>query len=207
MTPVVLNLLIINGLVFLAWQLLPLEIMKEYFLLFKIKGIPWREYVNYGIDFKPIQIVTHFFSHQDLMHIIFNMYALFLFGTALETTIGSRRFLIQYLVFGLVAGLLITTLDPTANPVLGASAAISGLLVVYAYYYPNTKLGILFLPFQFRAIHFVMGLAAISTVFVVMSFFSDSTGAGISHFGHLMGMVVALVYVNIPRIRKLLMGK
>ena len=204
-TPVVLNLMIINGLVFLAWQLLPVEMMAEYFLLHKVPGIPWRIGAT-GDYFLPIQIVTSFFSHAGLMHFIFNMYALFLFGTAIETTIGSRRFLVQYLIFGLVSGLLICFLDPTPNPVLGASGAISGLLVVYAFHYPNTKLGILFLPFQFRAVHFVMGLAGISLVFVVMSFFENSSGAGISHFGHLMGMVVAFVYLNIPKLRKLLSG-
>ncbi|MEM1000609.1 MAG: rhomboid family intramembrane serine protease [Bacteroidota bacterium] len=206
MTPVVLNLLIINGLVFLLLNLLPEAGLQRYFLLFKVDGIPWRPEINYGIDFMPVQVVTHFFSHANFMHILFNMYALFLFGTALETTLGSRRFLIQYLIFGLVAGLMIALLDPSPNPVLGASAAISGLLVVFAYYYPNTRLGILFLPFQFRAVHFVMGLAAISAFFVVLGIINRDTGAGVSHFGHFMGMVVAFVYVNIPRIRKLLTG-
>ena len=204
-TPVVLNLLIINGLVFLVLNLFPEAGLEEYFLLFKVDGIPWRPEVNWGIEFMPLQVVTHFFSHIDLFHIIFNMYALFLFGTALETTIGSRRFLIQYLTFGLVAGILIATLDPSPNPVLGASAAISGLLVVFAYHYPNTRLGILFLPFQFRAVHFVMGLAAISAFFIIQEFITGEGGT-VSHFGHFMGMVVAFVYVNIPRIRKLLSG-
>lgn len=205
-TPVVLNLMIINGLVFLAWQLLPREIMNEYFLLFKIDGIPWREIKNFPYEFMPLQIVTTFFSHQDVMHIVFNMYALFLFGTAVETTIGSRRFLIQYLVFGIVSGILIAVLDPSANPVLGASTAISGLLVVYAYLFPNSRMGLLFLPFQFKASQFVIGWAVISVGLLIWQTVDPGEGITISHFGHLMGMLVAFVYLNIPKLRKLLSG-
>ena len=205
-SPVVLNLIIINALVFLAWNLVPVEVMNEYFLLFKIKNLPFHETVNWGYSFKPIQIVTHFFSHADLMHIVMNMYALFLFGTALETVLGSKRFLIQYLTFGLLSGILIAVFDPSANPVLGASAAISGLLVVYAYVYPNARLGLLFIPIQFRAVHFVIGLAAISAFFVILEIITGEGGT-ISHFGHFMGMVVAFVYFNFPKVLKKIQGK
>lgn len=206
MTPVVLNLLIINGLVFLAWQLLPADIMYEYFVLWKVPGVPWRTGYT-GENFLPLQIITSFFSQEEVWHLFMNMFVLFQLGTLIETTIGARRFLIQYLVFGLVGGLLVLFLDPSPSPVLGASGAISGLLVVFAYLYPNMKMGLLFLPFRFKVSYFALGWAAFSTIFVVMSFFDPKSGFGISHFGHLMGMVVAFVYVNFPKLRKLAMGK
>lgn len=202
-SPVVLNLLIINGLVFLALNLFPEQLL-GYFRLYKVDNVPFHS--NGPGEFLPLQIVTHFFSHFDVAHMILNMYGLFIFGNALETVIGSRRFLIQYLTFGVFAGVLIAVFDPSPFPVLGASAAISGLLVVFAYVHPNARLGLLFIPIQFRAVHFVMGIAALSAFFVVQELITGQ-GSSISHFGHLMGMLVAFVYVNIPKLRKLVQGK
>src|SRR5882757_9425763 len=99
-TPVVLNLIIINVLVWLA----QLFFDKTYGLTDKIALYPF----NSGL-FKPYQLVTHMFAHAAydpsgnvvFFHILFNMYALWLFGTMLEKVWGPKRFLIFYLVCGL----------------------------------------------------------------------------------------------------------
>ena len=88
---VVKNLIIINVLMFLACQAFPL-------LQSSLEG-----YYFTSQHFKPWQIVTHMFLHADFSHIFFNMYALFLFGTALERFWGAKRFLIYYMVCGIGA--------------------------------------------------------------------------------------------------------
>lgn len=99
MPPVVKNLLIINGLFFLAtisfgsaFQLNLLDVLGLY-----IPGSP---------DFEPYQLVTHMFMHANFSHIFFNMFALWMFGTAIENLVGSQRFLIYYLVTGFGAAVL-----------------------------------------------------------------------------------------------------
>ena len=94
--PVVLNLIIINAIVFLAQMVFdstlgPTAILALY---------PY----DSGL-FKPYQLVTHMFAHGGFLHILFNMYALWLFGTVLERIWGPKKFLIFYLVCGLAAGL------------------------------------------------------------------------------------------------------
>lgn len=96
LTPVVKNIIIINVLMYLACAVIPglQELSAGYYYQ--------------SPNFRPWQIITHMFTHAPLrsgniMHIFFNMYALFLFGSAIERTMGAKRFLIYYLVCGLGA--------------------------------------------------------------------------------------------------------
>lgn len=200
-TPVVLNLLILNGLVFVAWQLLGQSsntFMLEYFLLWKSDLVFARSHFFDGFTFQPVQIVTTFFSHIEIFHILFNMLALVSFGTALESTIGSKRFLIEYLVFGIGAGILIAFLDPSDGPVLGASTAISGLLVSFAMRFPDARLMFFPIPIPLKAIYYVGILAAISGLLIILQFAQPGSkiGGNISHFGHFAGMLVAFIYLK-----------
>ncbi len=96
--PVVKNLLIINGLFFLATKMLPnLQID-----LYSIFGLYYWESPN----FKVWQFVTHMFMHGNTMHLFSNMFSLWMFGTIIENFLGSKRFLIFYIVCGLGASLL-----------------------------------------------------------------------------------------------------
>ncbi len=96
---VVKNLLIINGLVFLATQVLSNSMGFEIHHYF---GLHY-----FGSDyFRPHQLVTHLFMHGGFMHLFSNMFALWMFGTMLENTWGPKRFLIYYILTGLGAALL-----------------------------------------------------------------------------------------------------
>jgi len=95
---VVKNLLIINGLAFLATFLLELQGAN----LVKMFGIHYFD----SPDFRPYQIVTHMFMHGGLTHIFFNMFALWMFGSMLENVWGPKRFLLYYLITGLGAAFL-----------------------------------------------------------------------------------------------------
>ncbi len=147
-------------------------------------------------QFKPLQIITHFFSHSltSLFHIIFNMFVLASFGPILEMVMGQKRFLVFYLFCGVIGGILISLLDPSVAPVVGASGAIFGVMVAFAMYFPKQKLSIMFLPFGFEARWFVPAIGIISLVFVVLQYMGIEAGGPISHFGHLAGMVAAVLF-------------
>lgn len=198
--PVIKNLVIINGIIFifLFWvssQPNMISLM-EYFLLFKSDILISRG--GYSGLFQPLQIVTHFFSHQGIFHIAFNMMALVSLGTGVEYVFGSRRFLEFYLFCGVVGGLIIAFFDPSPSPVLGASGAISGVIVAFAFFFPNEKLSVFFLPpIESRWVAIAIGV--ISLLLVVFQ-----VGGQISHFGHLAGMIAALMYFGIYKLKALL---
>lgn len=205
-TIVVKNLAIINLIVFLVLNLAMIkgyEQILHFFLLFKSNAII--DHGNSGLFgsgdlFQPYQIVTHFFSHIEIWHIAFNMLALISIGSWVERIMGSRRFLEFYLFCGVVGGTMIAFLDPTVGPVLGASGAISGVLLAFALAFPNERLLIFFIPM--KAKYMVGGIAAISLIFVVQSYFTIENSGGVSHFGHLAGMVAAAIYFGFLKLRR-----
>lgn len=216
LTPVVKNLLIINVLVYLALVLLADRIpeLADWFRLCKVNWLGLRtvgadgNYIQqidgefYSTptgpsDFRPIQLLTHFFAHdiRGIMHILFNMLMLFMIGPWVERAIGSKRFLHFYLFSGLVGGVIIAVFDPSAFPVVGASGALSGVLVAFGSLFPNEKMIIFPIPVPIKAINLVWGYAAFS---IVMLLISPNAG-GVSHFGHLAGMIAAVLYYLVRR--------
>lgn len=179
-TPVVLNLIIINTLVFLAQWLLDGQTLwlTEKLLLYS---------PGTGL-FQPYQLVTSMFAHANFFHILFNMYALWLFGAALERTWGPKNFLIFYFACGLAAGIAQMLLVPFGAS-LGASGAIMGLLAAFAYTFPKVEFFIIPIPFPIKAKYLALGYAAIDI-------FGGISGAGgIAHFAHLGGMVMGFILV------------
>lgn len=179
-TPVVLNLIIINALVWLAQVTLDSTL-----------GITGK-LALYPYDwelFSPYQLVTTMFTHGGWMHIIFNMYALWMFGTALEKVWGPKKFLIFYLVCGLAAS--VTQLFLSDSPAVGASGAIMGLLAGFAYLFPNTEFFILPLPFPIKAKYMVAIYAAIDLFGGIHPGKADN----IAHFAHLGGLVMGFILV------------
>lgn len=199
-TTVVLNLLIINALVFLATSLH--ENWLQYFLLFKTDLFQIRQNLGlsaYGPEFfEPIQLITYFFSHASFLHLLFNSLALISIGSMVELSMGTRKFLQFYLFVGIMGGIIITFLDPSPNPVLGASVPISGVLVGFGYYYPERQLIIFPIPIPIKSRTLVAGFIGISLLMVLIN-----EQSGISHFGHLVGALLGLAYFLImPKKRR-----
>jgi membrane associated rhomboid family serine protease len=96
--PVVKNLIIINALMLFATFILEMKGIN----LSRILGL----YYVQSPDFRPYQLVTHMFMHGGLMHLVFNMFALWMFGRVLESVWGPKRFFIYYFVTGLGAAAL-----------------------------------------------------------------------------------------------------
>lgn len=198
--PVVLNLLAINILVFLAFEVLPLGV-ENWMLANLALFYPESPF------FMPHQLVTYMFMHGSLDHIFFNMFALWMFGRILEQSLGSRRFLIYYLVTGVGAALIqlgvsaieisniaqnvheglasVSTLADRINvPTLGASGAVFGILLAFGMLYPNATLMLLIPPIPIKAKYFVIIYGALELFFGV-----SGTMDNIAHFAHLGGML------------------
>lgn len=183
--PVVKNLLIINGLVFLAQiSLRPQGIMLEEW------GALWN--LDTG-NFRVWQLVTHMFMHGGFMHLLFNMFGLWMFGAVLEQTWGPKRFLQFYLLSGLFAGLAHLLLTSGIGYAVGASGAIMGVFAGFAYLYPNTPLFIMFIPIPIKAKWAIPGLMAID----VFGQIAQQPGDNIAHWAHLGGALAGFVITYI----------
>jgi rhomboid family protein len=175
-TPVVLNLIIINVIVFVAQ--LVFKDLTNYLALYSY---------DTGL-FKPYQLVTHMFAHSpnNYFHIIFNMYALWLFGSSLERLWGGKRFLIFYFICGIAAGLT-QMLLVSQGAAIGASGAIMGLLAAFAYTFPNIQFYILPIPFPIKAKY-------LAIIYAAIDIFGEFSGGGdVAHFAHLGGLVMGLI--------------
>lgn len=148
-------------------------------------------------QYRAWQLVTYMFLHGGLFHILFNMLALWMFGTELERMWGTRFFLKYYFVTGVGAALLTivaallpwTFVDPR-SVTIGASGAIYGLLLAYALYFPDRPIYI-YAIFPIKAKYFVM-------IFGAIAFLSSITdeGGGVSHTAHLGGLLIGYLYLK-----------
>jgi len=151
--------------------------------------------------FRIWQPLTYLFLHGGVFHILFNMLALWMFGTELERIWGTRFFLKYYFITGVgaAATMLVLALFSTSayySATIGASGAVYGVLLAYALYFPNRPI-FLYFVFPIPAKYFVLILGAISFLSV-----SDST-SGVAHGAHLGGIVVGYVYLKGLRLRGL----
>jgi len=138
-------------------------------------------------QFEPWQLLTYAFLHGNVAHIFFNMFAVFMFGRALEEYWGSRRFVTYYFASVLAAGatqLAVQQAAGTASETIGASGGVFGLLLAFAWYFPRQRVILLFPPIPMPAWVFV-------TFFGVLELFLGVTGrqADVAHFAHLGGML------------------
>ena len=150
-------------------------------------------------DLRVYQLVTYMFIHAGLLHILFNMLALWMFGTELERMWGTRFFLKFYFITGIGAGaltVLLTYLLPfgplrqlQVSYIVGASGAIYGLLLAYAMYFPDRQI-YMYLVFPIPARIFVLIMGAIAL------YLSMSDSGGVANATHLCGLLVAYVYLK-----------
>lgn len=219
------HLIIINVLFFVATQIYG-EQMYQWFSLWYYKNP----------SFQFWQPITHMFMHGGLMHILFNMYGLWAFGTPLERMWGRNKFLFFYFSAGIGAALLHTgvnyyyfneglqaivdtgvdknlilelissgrydtnwydivprgTIDDFLGafntPVVGASGAVYGILVAFAFMFPNAELMLIFIPFPIKAKYFVP-LLILSDVFFGFS----NIATGTAHFAHVGGAITGFI--------------
>jgi membrane associated rhomboid family serine protease len=154
-------------------------------------------------DLRVYQLVTYMFIHAGLFHILFNMLALWMFGTELERVWGTRFFLKFYFITGIGAGCLTILLSlmpfgPLSQlygqDIVGASGAIYGLLLAYAMYFPERRIYMYFVfPIPARIFVLIMGAIAL--------FSSISESGGVANATHLGGLLVAYLYLKGGRLK------
>lgn len=207
LTPVVKNLLIANIAVFLLTQVAK-QFMYSNFSFFN-PILPGAEEL-FNPNFKPWQIISYMFMHGGIGHIFSNMFGLFIFGAALESYMGSKRFLYYYLITGIGAAILNSMLNtyemsqliPMSQPyiemaripMVGASGAIFGILVAFGVLFPNVELMLLFFPVPIKAKYFVV-------LYGLYELYAGATGmqSGIAHFAHIGGLITGFVLLKFFR--------
>lgn len=188
---VIFALLIANGLVFALQQLSP-ELMQRLFALQPLVSPPGYQFP----PFLPWQLLSYGFMHitGDIMHIVFNMLMLWMFGRDIERLMGPRRFLTYFLVCVVGAGLvqlLVGVVQGWGVPGVGASGGVYGILLAYGMAFPNRTLVLLFPPIPIKAKYFVilLGLFELSI---------GTTGAmpDVANFAHLGGMIFGYALIK-----------
>lgn len=179
--PVVKNLIIINALIYLAMALIP-----EAYRFLNHYGALQIGPRMLGYEFHTYQFITYMFLHANFEHVFFNMFALWMFGRTLEYDLGSRRFLIYYVVCGVGAALIqagITVAMGQPMALVGASGAVMGLLLAFGVMYPNAVIMLLIPPIPMKAKWFVI-------IYAVLELFLGWRGVGnVAHFAHVGGML------------------
>lgn len=208
--PVIKNLLIINVLMWFA-QIT----FKDQFTYALALHHP--ENAAFGIW----QLITYMFLHAPppaIFHILFNMFALWMFGSALEQLWGGKRFLMFYMICGIGAGIiqlltykiesmimmnqLIEAGLPTSQyeeakmvltrgVTLGASGAVMGVFAAFAYLFPNTPMIIFPFPIPIKAKYVMIGLMALD----LFSGINPRYSSGVAHFAHIGGAIVGFILV------------
>ena len=215
---VVKNLLIINGLLFLA----TVSLSNLGIDLVKIFGLHQFQ----SNDFRPHQLITHIFMHGSFTHLFFNMFALWMFGKILENIWGEKRFLIYYMITGIGAAfihLLISQYqiisisnqipelvsiaiegkyNPSIplskkltqliiTPTVGASGAVFGLLLAFGMLFPNALL-YLYFAIPIKAKYFVIGYGILE----LYAGISNNPADNVAHFAHLGGMIFGYILIR-----------
>jgi rhomboid family protein len=150
------------------------------------------------------QLATYMFLHAGIFHILFNMLALWMFGTELERQWGTRFFLKFYFVTGVGAGVLtvLFSLLPfdfaqtvRYSTIVGASGAIYGLLLAYAMYYPTRPILLIIFWVPARVCVAILGAIALVS--------SLSEVGGVANATHLGGLLVGYLYLKSGRMHPL----
>jgi len=182
---VIFALLIANGLVF-ALQQVNAKFMFINFALWPA--------TDPRSPFMPWQLLTYGFLHGNTTHIFFNMFGLWMFGRDIEQFMGSKRFLIYFLVCIAGAGivqLIVAAMQGGLYPTVGASGGVFGILLAYGLTFPNRIVVPLFPPIPMRAITFVF-------IYGLLELYLGVSGGapGVANFAHLGGMLFGFLLIQ-----------
>lgn len=205
--PVIKNLLIINiavffvqiiGEMFITGSGLKLsDLIMKYFGLMPVGGYVAGRMGSELIvwNFLPWQLITYQFMHGSFSHILFNMFALWMFGMEIENILGSKKFLYYYLICGIVAGLaqlFIAPLYSTPAPTIGASGAVFGVMIAFAMLFPDRYIFLYFLiPVKAKYL--------IGFLFVLELFWIGDAGSNVAHLAHLGGAIAGFIFIMFDR--------
>jgi membrane associated rhomboid family serine protease len=187
---VTVTIIILNVLVFLYQELLPVYVQKEFVLTFAL--IP--------ADFSWLNVLTSMFMHGGWGHILGNMLYLWIFGDNVEDRVGHGRFVAFYLLCGVAAALAQTAVNPDSHvPMVGASGAIAGVLGAYIVMFPRSRVLTLIPLFIFWEIIEIPAAIVLGVWFVLQLLsgvgslaMTESGGGGVAFFAHIAGFVTGM---------------
>ncbi len=191
--PVIKWLLILNAAVFLV------QTMTSNLL---IGGIPAENYLTYYFALMPLgqgfnlwQLITYQFMHGSFFHIFFNMFMLWMFGMEIENYWGAKKFLVFYLLCGVVAGLFQLILAPMfaggVGPTIGASGAVFGVMVAFAMFFPDRYIFIYFL-LPIKAKYLIV-------ILIVFEFMSVGEMSIVAHLAHIGGALTGFIFILLDK--------
>src|SRR2546423_14673344 len=198
------TIIFVNALVFFFELMLPQRGVEQIVYLFGI--VParfthpeWAAYVGFPVDtYWPL--LTHQFLHGGWLHIIANMWTLWIFGDNVEDRMGPVRFAIFYLTCGVLAGLTHLVTNPNSTvPSVGASGAIAGVLGAYLLFFPTARLVVMFPIFFFPFFFEVPAVIYLGFWFFSQLFSGTLALAGPQHVGgiawwaHIGGFVSGMI--------------
>jgi len=136
--------------------------------------------------------LTYMFAHAGAWHLLANMYGLFLFGPRVERSLGTKRFTWFYLLCGL-GGVVFQMLFIRSGVLIGASAAVFGVMTAYAMQWPDDELALLFtVPMRSRTL--AAGMFGFNIVLGLIG--TNVDGMNLAYFAHIGGALVAYIYVR-----------
>jgi len=199
--PVLKNLIIINVAVFFVQMIFDnisfggvpgAYLFNRYLALNPLTG---NDPAGLPNNFQIWQLLTYQFMHGSFTHILFNMFALWMFGMEIENMMGPRKFLTYYLSCGLGAGLLQLLLAPLFSggqgPTIGASGAVFGVMIAFGMLFPDRYIFLYFL-IPIKAKYLI-------TILVIFEFMSVGNQSFIAHFAHIGGAITGLIFILIDR--------
>ncbi len=206
-------LIVVNSVIFLVEISLPTDVLTSIFYQFGV--VParyshpeWAVVLGLPID-DYLPFLTNMFLHGGWMHIISNMWTLYLFGDNVEDSLGHTRFLVFYLLSGIAASVThyIFNADSTV-PAIGASGAIAGVMGAYFIMFPHSRI-ITFIPLFFIPYFIEIPAFVYLWVWFVSQFFSGTfsmlspeSGGGIAWWAHIGGFLAGIILLPLFKKRR-----
>ncbi|MEZ5405927.1 MAG: rhomboid family intramembrane serine protease [Verrucomicrobiia bacterium] len=161
---------------------------------FALSSFGWEEGRYY-------QLFTYMWLHGNMPHLLFNMIGLWVFGRELESIAGRWHFIFLYLLSGLAGGILWIIFNLNSlYPMVGASAAVLGLVTAFAVLFPRVPLLIFPLPFPVQARWMAIGYTLLTLTFILRGTLSQ-----VAHLAHLGGIVVGFIYARFFLVKRMKM--
>lgn len=167
-------------------------ILSHYFALNPISGI---NNLGFSFNFQVWQLITYQFMHADFWHIFFNMFMLWMFGMEIEHIMGSKKFLLFYLLCGVGAGIFQILLSPMLTDSLavtiGASGAVFGVMIAFAMFFPD----------RYILIYFLIPIKAkyLIAILIVFEFVSVTDPSVVAHLAHIGGAVTGFAFLLLDK--------
>ncbi len=197
-------LIILCGIVFLFETTLPQELLEEFTYYFGIVPAEYTGRHRHGLPLVDyLSFLTTMFLHGGWLHFLGNMWFLKIFGSKVEDRMGHFRFLVFYLIVGVLASMFYIYFSPRSSmPVIGASGAIAGVMGAYYVLFPRARI-LTFIPIfiipwfiELPAVFFLGWWFLIQLFAGTVAHVLPSSGGGVAWWGHIGGFIAGVSLVS-----------